>query len=95
MSSGAEDPAARGQSLTGTARQSEELILETDEVLEFITEVVSQTILFGLSAAIEAARAGEHGHGFAVVAARCACLRMTAVLRRSKLTAFWTIFGIR
>jgi uncharacterized protein YoxC len=40
----------------------------TDEILQFVSQVSTSSNLLGLNAAIEAARAGEQGRGFAVVA---------------------------
>ena len=44
------------------------LIEQTNNILDFVTNVASNSRLLGLNAAIEAARAGDVGRGFAVVA---------------------------
>lgn len=68
LAAAAQQLAAAAEALDGLAGKAKKEAAQGDRVLEFISDIATQTNLLGLNAAIEAARIGQLGAGFNVVA---------------------------
>lgn len=68
ISAQAEEIATLCNNLAMSSRESQNIIKETNTVIDIIRNVAKHINLLGLNASIEAARVGEAGRGFGVVA---------------------------